>query len=115
MEKLLAGVVEYEPLPHRYPSETYSKYVQRNVTEYERIVGEAVTEVWLTMMSDNATNRWITNKVFQAVNVLVFPEYGLTGLVDRFLSREELKALVKGQVHACLLTLISLAFLEANL
>ena len=57
MEKLLAGVVEYEPLPHRYPSETYSKYVQRNVTEYERIVGEAVTEVWLTMMSDNATNR----------------------------------------------------------
>ena len=56
MEKLLAGVVEYEPLPHRYPSETYSKYVQRNVTEYERIVAEAVTEVWL-MMSDNDTNR----------------------------------------------------------
>ena len=46
MEKLLAGVVEYEPLPYRYPSETYSKYVQRNVTEYERIVEEAVSEVW---------------------------------------------------------------------
>ena len=47
MEKLLAGVVEYEPLPHRYPSQAYSKYVQRNVTEYERIVEEAVAEVKL--------------------------------------------------------------------
>ena len=67
------------------------------------------------MRSDNDISRGkITNRLLQAVNVLVFPEYGLTGLVDRSFSREELKALIKGMVHACIFTLISLAFLDAN-
>ena len=64
-------------------------------------------------MNNNDTRKLITRQLLQAVNVLVFPEYGLTGLVDRFFSREELKALVKGLVHQCTSTLISLAFLKA--
>ena len=54
MERLVAGVVEYAPLV-RYPSETFCKYVQRNVTEYERILEEAVKKVCLIF--DVKTNK----------------------------------------------------------
>ena len=45
MDNLRAGVVEYEPLPFRYPLETYSEYVLRNVADYERMTADAVKEV----------------------------------------------------------------------
>ena len=100
MDNLRAGVVEYEPLPFRYPLETYSEYVLRNVADYERMTADAVKEVMKQpTCRRHGLAKWITHQLLQALNVLVFPEYGLTGLVCRFLSRKDLEALVKGLVH----------------
>ena len=98
MDNLRAGVVEYEPLPFRYPLETYSEYVLRNVDEYERMTANAVKEVKLRSARTSKMD-YSPHQLLQALNVLVFPEYGLTGLVCRFLSRRDLETLFKGLVR----------------
>jgi hypothetical protein len=44
MDKLRAGVVEYEPLAW-VEGENYVKYVKKNFIEYERLAEEAASQV----------------------------------------------------------------------
>ncbi len=90
-----SAVVEYQPLA-KEEEEDYAAYVLRNVKEYERIISEAKERVMKKYVRNLPSYSKCFELFAQGIDLIVFPEYGLTGTgIGDHLGKEKLVELAK--------------------